>query len=170
MIMKKILMSRIGFTFIFLLFAKVVCYAQKIEENKIDEFSGHQLLTTSWEKLGPNLTNVVFFRFRYENEMKYFDLVYKNGVEDVINEDMLIQFKTADGIHSLKNSKFSIVTNSGNTDILRCIGDMSFFNNSVISKIRIHFESGYDDYEIKGEKRMAIIGNSYRLFESNIAK
>lgn len=168
--MKKILMSRIGFTFIFLLFAKVVCYAQKIEENKIDEFSGHQLLTTSWEKLGPNLTNVVFFRFRYENEMKYFDLVYKNGVEDVINEDMLIQFKTADGIHSLKNSKFSIVTNSGNTDILRCIGDMSFFNNSVISKIRIHFESGYDDYEIKGEKRMAIIGNSYRLFESNIAK
>lgn len=168
MIMREFL--RNGILFILLLFISAMCYAQKIEENKIDEFSGHQLLTTSWEKLGSNLINVVLFRFRYENEIRYFDLVYKNGVEDVISEDMLIQFKTADGIHSLKNSKFSIVTNSGNTDILRCVGDMSFFYNSVISKIRIHFESGYDDYEIKGEKRMTIIGNSYKLFESNIAK
>ena len=168
MIMREFL--RNGILFILLLFISAMCYAQKIEENKVDEFSGHQLLTTSWEKLGSNLTNVVLFRFRYENEIRYFDLVYKNGVEDVISEGMLIQFKTADGIHSLKNSKFSVVTNSGNTDILRCIGDMSFFYNSVISKIRIHFESGYDDYEIKGEKRMAIIGNSYKLFESNITK
>lgn len=146
------------------------CFAQKIDENKVDDFTGKQLLTTSWEKLGPNFTNVVISRFRYENGTKYFELVYRNGVNDMVLVNSAIEFKTEDGIHELANSQVAIVRSSGENDILRYTGDMDFFRNSNIDKIRIHFEQGYDDFDIKDKKRKEIIGKSYKLFIDNIIK
>lgn len=144
------------------------CYSQKIMDNKIDDFNGKQFITTSWEKLGPNVFNVVLFRFRYENGIKYFELVYKNGVNDIALKDMAIEFKTENKIYELKNSQTSMVRSSGDTDVLRYIGDMDFFTNSIIEKIRIHFQEGYDNYEIKDSKRRSLIGKSYQLLIANI--
>lgn len=159
--------------FLFLLLLITIssfCYAQKIDENKVDDFTGKQLLTTSWEKLGPNFTNVVIFRFRYENGTKYFELVYRNGVNDMVRVNSAIEFKAADGIHELLNSQIAFVRSSGKNEILRYVGDMDFFNNSSIDKIRIHFEQGYDDFDIKDKKRKELIGKSYKLFMNNIVK
>lgn len=159
--MKKLL-------FIIILLIPSICYGQKIDENQIDDFTNEQLLTTSWEKLGPNFTNVVLFRFRYENKVKYFELVYKNGVNDIVPANHAIEFKTSDGVHELSNSQTAIVHSSGETDILRYVGDLDFFKDTQVEKIRIHFGEGYDDFQIKDNKRKTIIGKAYKIFIDNI--
>lgn len=143
-------------------------FAQKIDKNITDDFTGKKMVTTKWESLTSSLTSVIQFRFRYENDKTYFELVYRNGVDDSMDEGNAIEFKTRSGVFELTNDRYVIIiSNQRPAEILRYTGDMNFFLNSYIEKIRLHFNGGYDGFDLK-PKKAELIGRAYKLLLSNI--
>jgi len=149
-------------------FLPVFCFAQKIDKCYTDDFTGKKTVITTWESILPSLTSVVQFRFRYEGDKAYFELVYRNGINDSVDKGNAIEFKTKDSINQLSNDKYTIIISSQNPiEILRYCGDMNFFTDSKIEKIRIHFNNGYDGFDLKPNKAL-LIAKSYKIFTDAI--
>ena len=159
--------------------------AQTIVENKIDEFTNHKIVRSSWETLNISWKYTGYFRISQINETMYFDL--KMGIAEgmskgkifSIGENQEIMFKIESGeIIKLKNLRHEVT----------CIGcgaighagsggyglSVSFvlpkenaekLKNNKVVKIRIYTTDGYVEDDTK-EKHAEKIRIALKLFNS----
>jgi hypothetical protein len=79
-------------------------YGQKIETDKIDEFTNSHIKETSWEKM-----EIGYFRFRKINDTFYFNLKYSSANVFSVSEGDKLILKLKDGsILDLINLKYEI--------------------------------------------------------------
>lgn len=154
--MKKVLL-------IIVLFIGVNSFAQKLEVNKTDEFTGDILKKTSWE----NLATSGFFT--------YFNVSNVNG-DYFLNLKVMIEGKVfsieKDGELMLKLTNGEIITLKNTEHTITCIGcgakgvvgsadegisvsytlskeDAEILNNATIESLRIYTSIGFRDSKLK---------------------
>lgn len=89
--MKRII---IGFA---ILFAVSAVNAQAIKENKTDEFTGYNIVRTSWERIATQNWGTMYCRVSKINNIYYFDVKYSNGAVLTIADKAEIMFKLTSG-------------------------------------------------------------------------
>jgi hypothetical protein len=175
-----------------LLFPFLMSSAQKIEKSIIDDFTGNKVIYTSWEKIkSNNITgrNQLLARFRYENNLQYFELKWITG-ESLGNQsgrfsvadDAKLLLKLSNGeVVTLKSIEYSIAQKGlGTTGLsfsalygmhLKYIGDdiSKLSGKEYVTKVRIYTTDGYVDIELK-EKDSKKINELYAIFITEIEK
>lgn len=153
--------------------------AMKIESDKIDEFTGHRHVTTSWETIWKDYTKGYGqVRFRSVNGVTCLDLRFHYNGAIVIGEGDLLMFKSTTGsileLHSM--STFSGDKGLGPGGIMGAnawgikatyLGDMSWFSDNASILCRIYTTDGYFDHKIP-ENNGRKICKLYRLLTSHI--
>jgi hypothetical protein len=94
-----------------LIFSTVFCFAQKLEKNEVDEFTGNSVKRTSWEDLvlSNNLTDLANtfaskFRISKIDDFYYFDFKLMLSGDFSIEEGQLLMLKLGnDSIVKLSN-------------------------------------------------------------------
>ncbi|MDP3352338.1 MAG: hypothetical protein Q8S44_01180 [Flavobacteriaceae bacterium] len=150
--MKKIILLSI------LILTISAIYSQKIETDKIDEFTNSHIKETSWEKI-----EIGYFRFRKINDTFYFNFKYSNlNVFSVSEGDKLI-LKLKDGsILDLMNSQYEIssigagaigflVSGAMGVNIYYPItkSQLKILEEINVEKYRLYTSLGYTDTEMK---------------------
>ena len=154
--------------FAFMLFIPMLCYSQKIIDNKTDGFTGKKFITTSWCDLTSSWTKVVRFRFRYDNGDRLFDLIYRNGISGGIDKGNTIDFKSVNGnITSYVNSRYITVIDYDHIEPITFVCNDDSLMPEKITIMRVHFNKGYDDFEIS-KKYQDRIYKSYKLLMETI--
>ena len=169
-------MKRISLSILFIVPLFFVLHAQRIEVNKVDDFTGKQVMYTSWAKFyaGEGGTSQMDseVRFRHEHDRDFMQIKIVTGtVSLTFEEEAKIDFKTDQGIFSFSNLREE--TSSRGKGIyggkseqlgmtLQFTGDFSIFLNSKVEKIRYHFAEGYYDVEVPA-KYQRIFQRGYGL-------
>lgn len=137
--------------------------AQKLVEEQVDEFTGHEVKRTSWERLTLNKTGDNHFRFSSINKTIYFDVKLMFGKVFAIDEDAELMFKLDNGeILKLYNLKY-VITEIGagatglngsatpgiQTSYVQKDSDISILKEHDIVKFRIYTTDGYRESDIK---------------------
>jgi len=158
-------------------------YAQKIEKNEIDDFTGERVVYTNWERLHWGvrvLGKQILTRFGFENGSGVFLLNWVCETVLAVREDDKILFKLDNGeVHELVSNSYEIAapgaatvnmlwgsTNSIGLSLLYK-GDLSFFGKGIVTKIRVNTTDGYIDIDLKkkeGEK----LRKQYNVFSAAI--
>ena len=155
------MMRRILLSILFITLFTVI-HAQRIEVNKVDDFTGKQVIYTSWAKFFPGEGGTSQMdsevRFRHEHDRDFMQIKIVTGtVTLTFEEDAQIDFKTDRGIYSFSNLREEISGRGkgifgGKSEqmgmTLQFTGDFSIFLNSKVEKVRYHFAEGYYDVEV----------------------
>jgi hypothetical protein len=170
--------KKITFTIVILILFSTQIKAQKIVENKIDEFTNNKIKRTSWIS---TYTREYRTRFRISkiNDNLYLNLKMANGNVFSINEGQKLMLKLSNGeIIKLHNIEYEITctgcaaigfVGSQAQGISVSYGmtqkEMTQIGNQDILKIRIYTTTGYveDDLKLKYSKR---IKKAISLFEN----
>ena len=168
---------------IWMLFASLNSFAQKLDENKIDSFTKDTVKRTSWENLisksfTSNKGNAYFriskINQHYFFEFKYFDL--SGSVFSISENDKLMLKLENDSIYTLKNLKYTITERGagaiglyGSAVIginasyinLDDIGFKTLMGKKVI-QIRFYTSLGYLEYDIQSKNAEKLI-NAVKL-------
>jgi hypothetical protein len=168
-----------NFYLFFLILITISSFGQKIEENKIDEFTKTSIKRTSWETLNMTMSYTAYFRISLIENIEYFDLKLMIPYKSVsISEGQNIMFMLENNeILTLKNLKtaysctgcgargFSGSAAPGvsisyliNTDQIKLL------KANKIKKIRIYTNDGYIENELK-DKFDNFIKNSLLIIE-----
>lgn len=157
-------MKKKTFLFLLLMTAFAISYGQKLEENKVDDFTKSTIKRTSWETLNSTMKFTAFFRVSKINDAEYFDLklMMLNKIFS-ITEGQEIMFKFDDDeILTLKNSKTAVTcTGCGARGFSGSAApgiSVSYQMNKEqkallatkkITKIRIYTSDGYIENDLK---------------------
>ncbi len=138
--------------------------AQKLVENKIDEFTKHTVKRTSWEDLLYSMKGNAYFRISKINDSYFFDLKYADGTVFSIDKNAELMLKLDnDSIFKLTNLEFTITSNGAGAIGLAgsnregisvsyvSFNDPKFITliNHKVKKFRINTTSGYIEDEVK---------------------
>ena len=170
------MMRRISLSILFITPLFFVLHAQRIEVNKVDDFTGKQVIYTSWAKFyaGEGGTSQMDseVRFRHEHNRDFMQIKIVTGtVSLTFEEDAKIDFKTEQGIFSFSNLREETSgrgkgLNGGRSEqlgmTLQFTGDFSIFLKSRVEKVRYHFAEGYYDIEVPA-RLQRIFQRSYGL-------
>lgn len=144
-----------------------ICFGQKLEENKIDEFTKAYVKKTSWETLNPfGFSNKLyaFTRIRKIDSTYFLDfkVTLRSGSVFSISQGDELMIKTSDSIIVLSNLKYQIsctgcgvkgFTGSGleGIEVMYEIpaSDVFYLLNNKIKKIRVYTSDGYVEDDIK---------------------
>ena len=153
-------------------------YGQKLEVNKVDDFTNNTVKRTSWERITMNMGFTSYFRFSQINANNYFDLklMLASGSVFAIDKNQKIMFKLDNGelvtLHNLEyvitcrgcGAKGYIGSDAQGIKTSYPIDKEQFekiMNNTVV-KIRIYTTDGYIENDIK-EKNAKKISNALKL-------
>jgi hypothetical protein len=160
--------------FLFLLSIPVfsVCFGQKLKENKVDEFTGRIIKSTSLEYIvneQPMFGNPFIFGIQIERIDSLIVLKAELQLRGVfsIRKDQDLMFKLEEGkMVTLKNNEYVISERYGDRQIAHINYVIGYINegsetlelmkNYKVAKLRIYTSDGYIDKEIK-EKNQDII-------------
>lgn len=154
-------------------------FAQKIEENKVDEFTHHKIIRTSWEPIIKKFGNSIIGHVRVSkiDGDIYINLrIMRSGSAMAIDEGARLMIKTAsDSIVTLNNLKYQIsCTGCGavgfagsalqGLDLTFPMSDdqANYLLANKAVKLRIYLTDGYLEEEIK-EKFAEILINELKL-------
>jgi len=168
---------------IFFVLLPIAVRAQKIEENKIDEFTKHHILRTSWEFLSH--AGGFYTHVRISNIEKTYYLDFKwihDGEVDAIPEGSKMMLKMDnDSIVTLTTLQSAVscrgcgaVGFAGSTgygyELTFVIDEKALdeLDRSTIKKIRIYTPDGYVEHEIKG-KNSSLVVNELALIHNSLA-
>jgi len=168
--------KRFSLSILFLSFLFFISHAQRIEENRIDDFTGKQVIYTSWAKFysGEGGTSQMDseVRFRHEHDRDFMQIKIVTGsVVLTFEEGAKIDFKTDQGIYSFENLREEISGRGkglygGKSEqlgmTLQFTGDFNIFLNSKVEKIRYHFAEGYYDVDVPA-RNQRVFQRSYGL-------
>ncbi len=152
--------------FLIALFSPTFCFAQKLKENKIDDFTNASVKRTSWEMINySGKSFVAYAKITKIDHLFYLNLkiiLSNDEVFSIDKEDELMIKTVADSIVTLYNLKYAIsCTGCGSTGLLGSnvqgtevsykipVEIVSYLLNNKIKKIRIYTTDGYVEDEIK---------------------
>lgn len=155
--MKKIIIA-------FLLFTCLM-NAQKIVENKVDEFTKNKVVRTDWEKISDSRGLYLYSRISKIDDSYYVEMKIPTNYVTSINpeDDVSFMFENNE-IINLKSTEYKItcygcgsiglagssalglgfVCKTSNLDIEK-------FKNNLVKKIRINKSTGYSEDELKSK-------------------
>ena len=163
--------------------------AQKIEESKIDDFTGGLVAYTSWAPFfeGEGATGQMAseVRFRYEHDRDFMQIKIVTGdVELTSREGAKIEFKLRKddgkelilpffnlrtetsgrgrGLQGGRSPQLGLTLQVSSEDFIE-------FLDSRVEKIRFHFTEGYYDIEVP-VKYQRVFRNSYELIMREVLK
>jgi len=156
--------------------------AQKIDESKIDVFTGRQVIYTTWVRFyngeGPNGLMSSEVRFRHEHNRNFMQIKIVTGTVSLTSREAAkIDFLTDRGVVSFANlrsetsgrGKGLLGGNSAQLGmVLQYTGDFDIFLTSKVEKIRYHFVEGYYDIEVPVEYQKVFM-RSFELLVSEIS-
>ena len=155
------------YRFLAILLFPIITFGQKLEENKVDEFTKSFVKRTSWETISPfNMSNrfYAFTSFRKINNIYLLDfkMTLRNDAVFSINKGDNIMFKTSDSVIIMSNSNYKIsckgcgvkgFTGSGleGIEVVYEISesDVKYLISNKIKKIRVYTSDGYVEEDIK---------------------
>ncbi|HTK21201.1 MAG TPA: hypothetical protein VL442_16880 [Mucilaginibacter sp.] len=146
-------------------------FAQKLEENKKDDFTNAAIKRTSWETLTSSLSETAYFRISQVNGSETFDLKLMLYKIFYIGKDAELSFKLANGeIVTLKNLEYAITCKgcgaagySGSAaEGIQVTYPMSSeqvekLKANKIVKVRIDTSMGYVEDDIKDKRAEKLI-------------
>lgn len=173
-------MRRSLFSLLFI-FPFFILNAQKIEESKIDDFTGKQVIYTTWTKFydgeGANGLMSSEIRLRHEHNRNFMQIKIVTGTVVLTSkEGAKIDFKTDKGVFSFSNLRTETAGRGkglygGNSPqlglTLQFTGDFDVFLESRVEKIRYHFIEGYYDIEVPVANQK-IFAKSFELLRNEI--
>jgi len=153
-------------------------FAQKLEENKVDDFTNKSVKRTSWETLYTTFTANAYFRISNIDNTKYFDFKYQNGTVFSIDNGQELMFKLNNGdIVKVVNLNYTLTctgcgakgfTGSGaqGIEVSYPISDeqLKELKANKIVKVRFYTNDGYVENDIK-DKAAEKIEQSLSLVE-----
>lgn len=160
-----------------LLFISSISFSQKIEENKVDDFTKNLVTRTSFEVLSRNGFNS-YCRINKINQSYFLQIRVMNGTVLAVQANSDVMFKMSnDSIISLKVMEGAssclgcgaigfLGSASPGIDfkILLTSEEIKQFNSLKIKKVRIYTIDGYIEAEVK-EKFSDIITKELNLFK-----
>ena len=174
LIMKKVTYNLKCLFFSVLILLSFNSTAQKIAENRVDEFTKDHIVRTSWERIISNQNFGAFFRISVINERFYFELKWMDRIAFSVDQGMelLIKMQNED-IISLRNTEYK----------MSCIGCGSIglggsslpgvhliypieketitkLKDYNVIKLRIYTSKGYIESEIKEKFAKRIKGSA----------
>ena len=163
-----------------LILFSVLSYAQKIDKDYYDQFTGKRVMYTKLEKLNWKYKNKrvggkMQARFILNDDFQYMVLHwYSNNYLEVAG-DAKIQFKLDNGqTITLKNESLVSATKGGTGlskkdvgVVMNCVGDVSKFATAIVTAIRIYTSEGYFDFDIYPDDG-AKLHKMYMLFSREI--
>ena len=155
--------------------------AQKIDESKIDAFTGKPVIYTTWTKFydgeGPAAQMSSEVRFRYEHERHFMQIkIITGSVVLTSKEGARIDFKTDKGVFTFANLRTETAgrgrgLQGGRSEqlgmTLQVTGDFNVLRDAKVEKIRYHFVEGYYDIEVP-VKYQKVFANSFELILNEI--
>ena len=155
---------------ILILLSSVQSFAQKIVENKIDEFTKHSVKRTSWDGLTRiGGLNDSFTRLEKIEDTYWLNLKMMSSNVNSINKDAELMLMTVtDSIVTLYNHEFQITcTGCGSIGLVGSSGQgfnisflisedkVEYLMKNAVKKIRIYTTDGYIDKEVpeKNQKK-----------------
>ncbi|MHB8205793.1 hypothetical protein [Mucilaginibacter sp.] len=138
-------------------------FGQKLEENKVDDFTKSAIKRTSWESLYSTMNGNAHFRFSLVNNSETFDFRLMRDKVFSIDKDMQIMFKLDNGdIVTLNNLEFTVTCNGcGATGFVGSQAEgidvrypiskeqVEKLKAGKIVKVRVYTGDGYIDQDIK---------------------
>lgn len=154
-------------------------FSQKLEENKVDEFTKHSVKRTSWEHLVQNMkmnanvrvskidANSLFFEFKYfGSTVSIFSVKKGNNIMLKLDNDSIVTLQTIDDQISEKGAGAIGFGGSGAYGIsLTCSVDKKSFeilSNHKVVKFRFYTNDGYIEEEV-GPKKQDLISKEFQL-------
>lgn len=138
-------------------------FAQRIVEDKIDEFTKSHKVYTSWERLLYNFDGNSFYRFRKIDSLILFDFKYqKNGnVQSIptnasfyfkLSNDSIIELKCIEGVVSGKGDGAIGISGSGmyglNAKYKITRNEIEKLKIADLSKVRFYLRDSYIEFEV----------------------
>lgn len=155
-------------------------WAQKLEENKKDEFTNNVVKRTSWEPLKQTMKDYYFFRITKINEVTYFDfkMMVIGGKVFSINKGQELMFKLSnDEIVKLSNLEYTISckgcgakglsgSEAEGIQVSYIIEEslLEKLKSGLVVKLRVYTTDGYREEDIK-EKNAATIKAALTLVD-----
>lgn len=130
--------------------------AVKIEKNEIDEFTGMQTVTTSWETLDKGRIHV---RFRFQGDKQFLDFKYVTREAIVIPSDASLMFKSDDGsidkfsatqtfLGGIGDGATGMAGSAALGIYAHYTGDIGWFSSNTTVLMRIYRSDAYEDKKI----------------------
>lgn len=162
-----------------LLLSPSIAFCQKIQENRVDDFTGNSVKRTTWEKIEQSMANGTFF-IQASKLNSYYYIGLKVMLNDqrhfAISEGSKLMFKLVDGqILTVNASEYAI---TGRGDGARgyigsaAIGikvDYQMPKQIVdaiavipVEKVRMYTNDGYVEFELS-EKRSKLLSKTLEL-------
>jgi hypothetical protein len=157
---------------------------QKIEESRIDAFTGKLVAYTNWSPffegegaIGQMASEV---RFRYEHDRDFMQIKIVTGdVELTAREGAKVEFKTNKGevltflnLRTETSGRGKGLQGGRSPQLgltLQVTGDFDDFLDSRVEKIRYHFTDGYYDIDVP-VKYQRVFRDSYELIVREVMK
>lgn len=152
--------------------------AQKLVENKIDEFTENSIKRTSWERFVQTALFTSNFRISKIDDNLFFELKMMDGSVFSIDKDQKLMFKLEDNeIVKLPNLEFKVTCEGCGAKgfagslaqgiqvaYLINLEQIEKLKNNNAEKIRIYTNDGYREYEMKS-KNYAKVKKALSLIE-----
>lgn len=148
-------------------------FGQKLEENKIDDFTKDSIKRTSWESLYSTISGNAHYRFSLVNDNETFDFKLMLDRIFFIDKDMQIMFKLQNGdIVTLNNLEYTFTCKGcGATGFIGSEAqgiEVSYpiskhqvekLKAGKIVKVRVYTSDGYLDENVKEKNAAKIIAS-----------
>lgn len=155
------------------LFMLPLCYAQEIEKNEVDEFTGNRVITTSWEKLTYKMSFVSYARFKVIDDDIYLNvkMMQGNGSVFAIAEEAKLMLMFEDkSVLELQSLTYEIASrgagaiglagsNAHGINATYVTGQddwLSVLQKELITKVRIYTTDGYIDTDVRNKDAIKI--------------
>lgn len=141
--------------------------AQKIVENKIDEFTKHRVIRTSWEELAYKFNGSMYAhtRLSHIDSIYFLELKYVGNSTNGMMEDAEFMLKLSnDSIVTLRNLKYKLqctgcgaigINSAGrlglDVDFKITPEQLRLLSNNNIVKVRIYLSGGFIEEEISNK-------------------
>lgn len=143
----------------------VMSFAQKITEDKIDEFTKSSVKRTSWDKLFSTMKATSHIRVSKINGIVYLNLKLMDGSVFSMDENAKLMLKsTSDSIVTLYNLKFQITCRgcgapgfggsaAEGIDVSYVIDQdqAEYLKTHPLNKVRIYTSEGYIEEQVKSK-------------------